>query len=188
LAPADESKKLANAVVARLGLTLVVLTSLSQMSVVWDYGYTPIMSFLLDYGSGIQQQVQESILKKQPAAMLGNNVDDCPTTVSGQRQIQGLSGSVKDNPTVVSKAISCQLSNMQKALGVVPMLGFQAFKSSGHRLYRRNVGTFWGGCGFCYPKQKPNVVYVDEFGCDYWGSAGHAGLWVAAYFVADLYD
>ncbi len=128
--PADESKKLANAVVARLGLTLVVLTSLSQMSVVWDYGYTPIMSFLLDYGSGIQQQVQESILKKQPAAMLGNNVNDCPTTVSGQRQIQGLSGSVKDNPTVVSKAISCQLSNMQKALGVVPMLGFQAFKSS----------------------------------------------------------
>lgn len=128
--PADESKKLANAVVARLGLTLVVLTSLTQMSVVWDYGYTPIMSFLLDYGSGIQQQVQESILNKQPAAMLGNNVDDCPTTVSGQRQIQGLSGSVKDNPTVVSKAISCQLSNMQKALGVVPMLGFQAFKSS----------------------------------------------------------
>ncbi|MFN8818775.1 MAG: hypothetical protein ACK5WY_02090, partial [Holosporaceae bacterium] len=36
--PADASKKLANAVVARLGLTLVVLTSLTQMSVVWDYG------------------------------------------------------------------------------------------------------------------------------------------------------
>ncbi|MBM3602556.1 MAG: type IV secretion system protein, partial [Alphaproteobacteria bacterium] len=128
--PADESKKLGNAVVARLGLTLLVLTSLSQMSVVWDYGYTPIMSFLLDYGSGIQNQVQDSILKKQPAAMLGNSVDDCPTTVSGQRQIQGLTGSVKDNPTVVSKAISCQMANMQKALGVVPMLGFQAFKSS----------------------------------------------------------
>ena len=127
--PADGAKKIGNAVVSRLGLTLLVLTTLSHMNVVWDYGYGPVMSFLMDYGSGIQQQVQDRIINKQSPDLMGS-ATDCPSTIAGQRALQGKTGSINDNPSVVSKAMSCQLDRMQKSLGVLPMLGFQAFKSS----------------------------------------------------------
>jgi hypothetical protein len=123
--PADGAKKIGNAVVSRLGLTLLVLTTLSNMNVVWDYGYGPVMSFLMDYGSGIQKQVQDRI-----SPNLMGSATDCPSTIAGQRALQGKTGSINDNPSVVSKAMSCQLDRIQKSLGVLPMLGFQAFKSS----------------------------------------------------------
>jgi hypothetical protein len=131
--PEEEGKTISNSIVSRIALTVVVVLSLSHLDAVFDYVYTPIMTFLVDYSGGLQETVASKFINTlSPNLMPSSTANGCPMTISGQRQLQGLSGSMVENPSVASKAISCQLQRIQEAVGVLPMMGFEAFMSAGN--------------------------------------------------------
>jgi hypothetical protein len=132
--PEEEGKTISNSIVSRIALTVVVVLSLSHLDAVFDYVYTPIMTFLVDYSGGLQETVASKFIQYDPG---------CPTTISQQRQLQGLSGSMVDNPSVASKAISCQLQRLQELIGWMPMVGFEAFMSAGN-LFTQDITTALG--------------------------------------------